>query len=136
MSSRPPYASKRIEKRTERQRRKRAVRTRTTKAELRRRFASALRRLVADLRGYDKLRTAPGRERRLRACIVALDACIEEKPQCNILRVQRHFCLEALQELTGSPAGAVDVELERPLAEPEGMRLALKGRLRVHGTGR
>jgi hypothetical protein len=136
LSSRPPYVSKRIEERTEKQKRKRAIRTKPTKAELRRRFASKLRRLVEDLRGFDKLRTAAGRERRVRACLVELEACIEEKPQCHVLRVQRHLCLEALQELASNPSEAMNVELQRPLTEPEGMRLALKGRLRVHGVGR
>lgn len=136
MSSRLPFVSKRIDGRTEKQRRRRAIRTSSTKAELRRRFASNLRRLVEDLRGFDHLRTAIERERRIRACIVALEACIEEKPQCHVLRVQRHYCLEALQELTSKPSAALRVELRRPLAEPEGMRLALKGRLRVHGSGR
>ena len=135
MSSRLPFLSKRLDGRTEKQRRRRAIRTRPTKAELRRRFASRLRRLVEDLRGFDHLRTAADRERRIRACLIELEACIEEKPQCSVLRVQRHFCLEALQELTSNTSGAFDVELQRPLAEPEGMRLALKGRLRVHGTG-
>jgi hypothetical protein len=136
MSPRPPYVSKRIDERTEKQKRRRAIRTRSTKAELRRQFASKLRRLVEDLRGFDKLRTAAGRERRIRACLAALEVCIEAKPQCSVLRVQRQRCLDALAETTSGPSGALEVELQRPLVEPEGMRLALKGRLRVHGKGR
>jgi hypothetical protein len=130
VSARFRFVPKRAGDCGERRERRRAIRARPTKAKLRRAFETDLRRLVDALGRYDRLRAAVDRERLLHGCLHELEICLHEKPQCSVLRVQKRCCLEALQELSGRPSDPFAVQLRRPLMEPEGLRLALRGRIR------
>lgn len=134
MSTQRLFIDKRIECRTERRRKKRAVKSRPTKAHLRRRFESMIRRLTAELCRFDRLRFACDRERQLRLCLGLLETCLEEKPQCSHLRLQKRHCLEALEEVIREPVNACEVEMPVLLSDPEAVRLVLKARLRSPGT--
>jgi hypothetical protein len=131
-----PFHEKRIRRRTERQLQKRSVKKQQTKAQLRREFDAQVHELVARLRKFARVRGLPERERHLRAAIEMLERLLEEKPQSDLLRAQREHCLEALKEMLADPERADSIDLEIPLAEPDGIRLVLRARIHPPASDR
>ncbi|MBD3160723.1 MAG: hypothetical protein GF346_01150 [Candidatus Eisenbacteria bacterium] len=127
---------RRIERKTERQRKKLPIRRERTKARLRRDFARRVDSLVADLRRFASLRGADDRIAHLRSCIERLDLCLDEKPQSAPLRRQAHFCRETLARLRDDPDRADRVKLPLPLDDPEQLRLVAKARIRRPASSR
>ena len=131
-----PFHNKKVERRTERQRQKRSVRRPRTKAQLRRQFEAKLDRLVHALRLFERVRGAGERERHLGATLDLLDACLEEKPQSQVLRQQRRICFEALQEILREPGRAGSVPLGVLLDDPRSLSPALRARIRPPASDR
>jgi len=136
LQDRKPFHNKRVERRTERERQKRSVRKAETKARLRGRFEARLSKLTESMRKFTRVRGAADRERLLRSSLLLLDACLEEKPQSHLLRVQRQLCLDALSEIVSNPSKAGQVQLTQLLDDPDGIRLVLKARVHPPASDR
>ena len=136
MQDRKPFHNKRVERRTERERQERSVRKAETKARLRGRFEARLSKLTESMRKFTRVRGAADRERLLRSSLLLLDACLEEKPQSHLLRVQRQLCLDALSEIVSNPSKAGQVQLTQLLDDPDGIRLVLKARVHPPASDR
>ena len=136
MRRRDGARSRRTERRTDRQRKKRPVRRERTKAQLRREFARRIESIVSDLRRFERIRGADRRIALLQSCIERLDRCLDEKPQSSALRLQARCCRETLLLLRGTPESAQRAELALPLDDPERLRLVAKARIRPPASTR
>lgn len=131
-----PFHNKKVERRTERQRQKRSVRRPQTKAQLRRQFEAKLGTLIRELHLFPRVRGAGEGERHLRAILELLDACLEEKPQSQVLRQQRRICFEALQEILREPGRALPAGFSVLLDDPRALSLALRARVHPPASDR